>query len=155
MKNYLTIIFLLFPASGMAEWEPVAEVGLGVFYNRNDNLVMVGGREDAGEFLGQPTYQQVDLGHWQGPNSATFIGYAKGFRFGSQSSQFRVSTGASLISDTGDRLSTGFQFYEQFMLYKELGNVELSISYRHWSNAGIKLPNWGMDFASARIIINW
>lgn len=155
MKKTIAMFLILFPITGMAQWEPVAELGLGVFYNRDDKLIMVGGRKDAGEFLGQATYQQLDLGHWQGPNSASFIGFAKGFKFGGKAGLFRVSTGTSLISDTGDRLSTGFQFYEQFMLYKELGNIELSLSYRHWSNAGIKLPNWGMDFASARIIINW
>jgi len=52
-------------------------------------------------------------------------------------------------------LSTAFQFYEQAMVRRQFGNHGIALSYRHWSNAYIKRPNYGMDFLGVQMDLNW
>lgn len=84
------------------------------------------------------------------------VGIARGIQWDQGDGLFiRLSTGTSLISDTSIRLSTAFQLYEQFMAQKNLGNLSIAVSYRHWSNASMKRPNLGMDFLGGHLEYKW
>ena len=132
------------------------EISQGALYNRNSDLVLLGYTQPAPEFLGQKSYRQINVGAWDGPISASIVGIARGIQWDHGNGSFiRLSTGTSLISDTSYRLATAFQFYEQFLIQKNVGNLSFSLSYRHWSNAFIKRPNYGMDFLGGHIEYKW
>jgi hypothetical protein len=65
-----------------------------------------------------------------------------------------VGLGASYKTETDELDSTHWNFAEQLALRWDRGHnvpsVELSI--RHWSNAGIRLPNRGQDFAVLTLV---
>ena len=147
---------LLWVSVASAQPEIILEAATGVFYNKESNLLLLGVTTPARPFLKQKSYHQLNIGGWDGPRSATFVGFSKGFQWDLPNTTLRVSTGASLISQTSDRLSTAFQFYEQFMINFRLSkSASLGLSYRHWSNANIKLPNDGMDFAGIQTELKW
>jgi len=83
------------------------------------------------------------------------VGVARGLQWDRENLHVRLSTGVSLISETSEMLSTAFQFYEQAMVRKQFGNHGIALSYRHWSNAYIKRPNYGMDFLGVQMDLHW
>lgn len=52
-----------------------------------------------------------------------------------------ITAGIGLNTKNAPRVSSGLQFTEQFRVQKGI----FSIDYRHFSNAGIKKPNLGLD----------
>lgn len=162
-RTFLTLLAgLLFNATSVASMDIPAqpdlslEISPGAFYNRESNLVLLGYTEPAPTLWGEKSFRQFNLGAWDGPGSASIIGFSRGIQWDQGNGSFiRVSTGTSLISATGVRLSTAFQFYEQFMIQKNIGNLSFSLSYRHWSNASIKRPNYGMDFLGGHVEYSW
>lgn len=60
--------------------------------------------------------------------------------------------GVSLLDDThfaGKNVSTHYQFEDRLGLVADLGNnTSLALRYLHYSNAGFKSPNPGLDFIS-------
>ncbi len=163
MKRIVMIVAgLIFSGTGAASIELPEppeislEISQGTFYNQNSDLVLLGYTESAATFLGQKSYQQINIGAWDGPISASIVGVARGVQWDKGNGSFiRLSTGTSVISDTSYRLSTAFQFYEQFLIQKNVGNMSFSVSYRHWSNAFIKRPNHGMDFLGGHLEYKW
>ena len=132
------------------------EAANGIFYNKESNLVLLGVTVPADPFLNQKSYHQFNVGRWDGPCAASFIGLSKGLQWDFENTFVRLSTGGSLISDTSYRLSTAFQFYEQFMINFSFNKSStIGLSYRHWSNAYIKEPNFGMDFAGVQVQLRW
>ena len=147
---------LLWFSAASATPELSLETGAGIFYNKESNLVLLGVTEPAPRFLNQKSYHQFNIGHWDGPCAASFIGLSKGLQWDFDNSFVRLSTGGSLISDTSYRLSTAFQFYEQFMINFSFDKSStIGLSYRHWSNAYIKEPNFGMDFVGVQVQLKW
>ena len=147
---------LLWAGVASAQPEITLEAATGVFYNKESNLLLLGITAPAGSFLNQKSYHQLNIGGWDGPRSAALIGFSKGLQWDFSKTILRVSTGASLVSQTSDRLSTAFQFYEQFMINFRLSkSATIGFSYRHWSNANIKRPNFGMDFAGIQTQLKW
>jgi hypothetical protein len=157
MRSALIVFVILFFASGAqaASWEKSLELSAGVFFNEGSNLVLLGVSKQAKDLLGQRSYWQLNAGFWGGEYNANLLGIARGVQLGTRKTFVRLSSGVCLISKVSDRLSTNFQFYEQLMVYRRLGAVGLGLSYRHWSNGSIKMPNWGMDFAGAQLDLNW
>lgn len=146
---------LLVTSTAWGEWERAAEVATGVFYNQDSSLVVMSATAPSRPFLGQNSYYQLNVGSWGGPYAASFVGFAKGLQWGRSNMYVRLSSGGSLISATSERLSTSFQFYEQLMVHRRIGRGGVALSYRHWSNAGLKKPNLGMDFIGLQIDIDW
>jgi len=59
--------------------------------------------------------------------------------------------GVSLINDThfaGKNVSTHYQFEDRFGFVADFGNTKAALRYLHYSNAGFKSPNPGLDFIS-------
>ena len=60
--------------------------------------------------------------------------------------------GVSILDDThfaGKNVSTHYQFEDRLGLVADLGNdTSLALRYLHYSNAGFKSPNPGLDFIS-------
>ncbi|MCQ8877144.1 acyloxyacyl hydrolase [Pseudoalteromonas shioyasakiensis] len=62
--------------------------------------------------------------------------------------------GFSLINDTyfaGKNVSTHYQFEDRFGFVADFGEVKAALRYLHYSNAGFKRPNPGLDFISLSI----
>jgi hypothetical protein len=150
MKYGLLMLSLLFIHSAQAV-DMAMEIGSGTFYTKDTNLLLVGITAPADPFLGTNSYHQLNIGGWTGPRNASVVGVAKGLQWDFAHTYVRLSTGGSLISNTSDRLSTAFQFYEQFMIRYNAKGLNIALSYRHWSNANIKEPNYGMDFLGLQI----
>lgn len=132
------------------------ELAAGVNGNWKSNLLLVGLTREAGTFLGLPTYQELNIGGWGGGEYVSSVaGIAQGLRIPFGATLFEVSTGGSYVSETSRRLSTEFEFYEQFVLRRDIAGTNLALSYRHWSNAGIRYPNRGMDFIGFGLSHSW
>ncbi|MCG7533526.1 acyloxyacyl hydrolase [Pseudoalteromonas sp. OOF1S-7] len=59
--------------------------------------------------------------------------------------------GLALLDDTqfaGKNVSTHYQFEDRLGLVYQLDNANIAIRYMHYSNAGFKSPNPGLDFLS-------
>lgn len=143
---------LAWPLSGLAE--VTVEVGTGVGYT-DSRLILFGVTQPSASVFGVETYTQYNFGAWDGRRETSVIGAAKGLQWRLGTSLMRLSTGASLISNTGGRLATNFEFYEQLMLQQRIANVDIAVSYRHWSNADLKEPNLGMDFIGLQMEQKW
>lgn len=148
------VLVALFWAS-IAHAEFSIEFATGVHHTDDANLLLVDFTRSARPLFGQSSYWQYNAGAWSGSRRAYIIGIARGLQWDKRNWHFRLSTGVSLISNTSDMLSTAFQFYEQVMAQRRVGNHGVALSYRHWSNANIKRPNYGMDFLGVQVDINW
>ena len=111
-------------------------------------------------------YWDVGLGYWHNgdfPNrnkSVTEIGLTPVFRFQNNSLvglYGELGVGAHLQSDTtiGDKtMSTAFQFGSHVGVGYRFGvkqAFDLCVRYQHLSNASIKKPNDGINFAQVRL----
>lgn len=64
---------------------------------------------------------------------------------------FEAGIGVSLINDThfaGKNVSTHYQFEDRLGLVADFGKTKAALRYLHYSNAGFKSPNPGLDFIS-------
>lgn len=137
-----------------AHAEVTVELGAGVGYT-NSNLLLLGYTEPTRPLWGVRTYTQYNIGGWDGRREASVLGVAKGLEWAFGKARLRLSSGASLISETNSRLSTNFEFYEQLMLQHRIADFDIALSYRHWSNANLKSPNLGMDFVGVQVEHSW
>lgn len=132
------------------------EIGGGLNNTRNSELVLLGLMYDNAPLFGIDSYTQVNLGGWRGRTEAATVGVAKGLRWQWGDTRVHASLGGSLVSDTDDaQLSTAFQFYEQLAVQRQFGDIGAALSYRHWSNGGIKKPNGGMNFLGVEFAYRW
>ena len=144
-------LFHLSSAYAYDEPEISMEVGTGIRNTESTNLYLLGVTVPARPLFDTKSYVQYNAGGWDGPNKSSLVGIARGLQWNNKNTRVRLSTGGSFISDTSNRLSTSFQFYEQFMIEHKSGNSTVALSYRHWSNAYMKLPNLGMDFLGLQV----
>ncbi|MEO2267365.1 acyloxyacyl hydrolase [Pseudoalteromonas sp. YIC-656] len=64
---------------------------------------------------------------------------------------FEFGIGLSLLNDTkfaGKDVSTHYQFEDRIGVVYKLDKAEIGLRYLHYSNAGFKSPNPGLDFIS-------
>ncbi|MDQ9091505.1 acyloxyacyl hydrolase [Pseudoalteromonas haloplanktis] len=64
---------------------------------------------------------------------------------------FEAGIGVSLINDThfaGKDVSTHYQFEDRLGFVADFGKTKAALRYLHYSNAGFKSPNPGLDFIS-------
>jgi len=138
-----------------ANAQVTVEVDPGVMHATDATLVLLGFTVPAEPLFGTDSYYQFNAGGWTGSTSAYLIGVARGLQWDFKRTTVRLSLGASLISDTSELLSTPFEFYEQFLIERHIRGLDLGLSYRHWSNAGLKTPNVGMNFLGLQIQVTW
>lgn len=150
----ISLIFLLPWCFDGACAETLIEIGTGL-NSADSHLVLIGIAVPAAPLFNTTSYYQFDAGGWSGPRHSLTAGVARGLEWEFGDKVLRFSLGASLISDTSDRLSTAFEFYEQLMLRKDVGGFSVALSYRHWSNGRIKRPNVGMNFIGVQIAVEW
>jgi len=63
-------------------------------------------------------------------------------------------SGVGLITNPDSILGSGFQFFHDFAVgVKDDRNVGVGFYYKHISNAGIKMPNYGRDFFGIEFFI--
>ncbi|GIZ52866.1 acyloxyacyl hydrolase [Noviherbaspirillum aridicola] len=109
-------------------------------------------------------YWDLTLAQWRGSRyrdiggrsqELAVLGITPVFRFQSDSRKgfyIEAGIGANLLSERydndGKRFSTRFQFGDHVGLgYVFANNLDLGLKIQHFSNAGIKKPNPGVDFA--------
>jgi len=113
------------------------EIAAGIHHTEDATLLLLNLTRPADPLFGQRSYWQFNAGAWSGEHEASVVGVARGLQW------------------DREKLSTAFQFYEQAMVRKQFGNHGIALSYRHWSNAYIKRPNYGMDFLGVQMDLNW
>ena len=65
-----------------------------------------------------------------------------------------LGLGGSYKTQENDLSSTRWNFAEQLGLrLTPNGRLTLELTFRHWSNAGLKLPNRGQDFATLSFVV--
>ena len=113
-------------------------------------------------------YWDLTLAQWRGSHSQKISGNTQNlaavgimpvFRFQNDKQKgfyVEAGVGAYLLSDhydnNGKQLSTHFQFGDHLSAgYVFLNNLDLSLKVQHFSNASIKEPNDGVNFAIVRI----
>lgn len=131
------------------------EVAAGINGSRSSRLVLLSVAREAGTLMGLPSYQTLDLGGWDGRYDAAVAGVAQGLRLPAGRTLVEFSLGGGYVSQTSDRLATAFEFYEQLTLRREIIGIDMAVSYRHWSNAGLRQPNRGMDFVGFVVTRRW
>lgn len=112
-------------------------------------------------------YWDASLMQWRGDRfqnipgntqNLTAIGITPVFRFQNDSLKgmyAEAAIGAHLLSDlydnNGRKLSTRFQFGDHLAIgYVFQNNLDLGLKIQHFSNGGIKQPNYGVNFAIIR-----
>lgn len=148
----LALWLSLFGAPAVADVTVELATGLGY---TNSNLLLLGVTQPAAPIFGMRSYTQYNVGAWDGRREAQVLGVAKGLQWRFGSSEVRLSTGGSLISETNSRLGSVFEFYEQLMFKQRIASLDIAVSYRHWSNANLKSPNLGMDFLGLQLEQKW
>jgi hypothetical protein len=158
-KHLLPLLGALWVASAHAATNDVeftVEVGAGANHTRHTDLLLLGITRASAPLFGVDSYVQFNAGGWRGRYDTATVGVARGLQWQWGGTRLRASLGGSLISDTEeDRLSTAFQFYEQFAVQRRIGDVGAALSFRHWSNGRIKLPNGGMNFLGLEFEYRW
>ena len=111
-------------------------------------------------------YWELDAGYWDGQgglnDSLADIGFTPVFRFQSNASSgiqpyVEGGIGAHLLSESqinSKDMSTSFQFGDHIGAGLRFGNKlewDLGYRYQHFSNAGIKKPNPGINFHQIRL----
>lgn len=152
MRLSIPLLFSFLGSAARAEMS--VEVGRGVVYT-DGTMVLLGLTVPARPVFGASSYWQYNLGGWDGRRETSVGGLARGLEWHLPDTLFRLSSGVSLISATNGRLSSTFEFYEQFLVQKRFADTNIALSYRHWSNANIKLPNLGMDFVGFQMEKKW
>jgi lipid A 3-O-deacylase len=104
---------------------------------------------DTGKLTG---FHVLSLNHWQGrDDSVNAIAYSPVFVyqfFKASVSYVKLGVGAAYLSASviqTRNLSSRFQFEDQIGVGWQWGSHNLSLSYMHYSNAGFKHPNNGID----------
>lgn len=113
-------------------------------------------------------YWDMSLAHWRGSRyrdtsgrsqDIAVLGITPVFRLQSNTLKgfyAEAGIGAYLLSELydndGKRFSTAFQFGDHVGIGYVFGNnLDVGLRIQHFSNAGIKKPNPGVDFATLRI----
>lgn len=104
---------------------------------------------DSGELTG---FHAVSLNRWQGSGDAVnAIAYSPVFVYRINTAPvtyLKFGIGVAWISDTRiltRNLGSHFQFEDQLGIGWQMGIHDLSLAYMHYSNAGFKHPNDGID----------
>ncbi len=99
-------------------------------------------------------YHELSLNYWDGDHDdITGIAYSPVFTMNFHTDvaykpYLEAGIGAALISDTmidGRNMSSAFQFEDRFGIGVKRGDFDLHLRYMHYSNAGLKEPNDGID----------
>lgn len=140
----------------------VSEVSVAYGRTHDDiDVGRIGIRRDFGRWLKNPTgwfslYGEGSLNEWkQGSDKIYTFGLSPVFIYYFGKPEYKIrpyiegGVGGALLSDTeigGYRqFSTAFQFEDRVGIGIQVKNVDLCFRYMHYSNAGIKQPNDGID----------
>ena len=105
-------------------------------------------------------YWDLQLGQWDGASNVTDIGLTPTFRFEPSSGYgpyVEAAIGFHYLSSKniagGKQFSTHFQFGDHIgagYRFGDKGRYDIGVRLQHLSNAGIKRPNPGINFALVR-----
>lgn len=152
MLKYLVVLLLFI--SGSAYADPYASFLLGVFNSTGAKFLQVGYRGPIG--LGFD--YQTELGLWVDPQgngrvSSGYIATQIGLQAGDLV-KVHVFVGPCLITSPDLYLGGVFQFTEDFFIGLSGKNSNtIGVKYKHFSSAGIEMPNLGRDFVGIEVSI--
>jgi hypothetical protein len=155
MFTKVLLLFALAATVSPAQAELSVSVGNGL-NTTNGSLILAGLRFSANPLFGKTSYYELNAGGWDGDYGTALVSGARGIEFGGERWRVGGSVGVSLISNTSAALGSAFQFTEHVQVSYRLGRTsELGAFYRHWSNASLKEPNLGVDFAGFITSYRW
>ena len=147
------LIALLFSSQVFAG-DFVGKYGVGVFVPDSASPVEVklfsAGYQDT--FLKDLLLYQVEAGvfadaHGDGRKSSGFVASSAGLRVAPSVIYAEMLWGIALISSPDSMLSTPYEFTNDTAIgIHDARGRAFGIGYKHFSNAGIQLPNKGRDF---------
>ena len=162
-KWFLILILCVFTMNSVAEDAPFFdEVSIGIGESKdNIHIYRLGGKinfestwykSDYGWFSG---YYEASMHYWEkGSEQIYGVAFSPVFVYyiGEKSDTFQpyveAGIGAAYISKTkinGRNMATHFQFEDRIGLGFKTGSYDFNARYMHYSNAGIKKPNDGID----------
>lgn len=149
--QYLILLFL--PFTAFAYHGVFTRIGLGLNNGENNSiasnkLLSVGYQAPLFSYFDY----QLEAGGWVDPigggrESSFFVDAAIGLSIIQPSFYMKFFFGPAFITQTDIRLSTPYQFNEDIEIgIKDDRGVCMGLEFKHFSNAGISLPNAGRDF---------
>lgn len=158
MKKFVVLLLLM---SGMAYGQNDQQVvtgGIGVFNSGKNTLsetkmLSYGIQED----LWGPLKQRGTIGGWlddahNGKKDSAFIAGQLGFEVDNNGWIGGVFSGPALISSPDALLGGIFQFMDQISFgIQDKHNSYFGVFYRHFSSAGLEMPNIGRDLIGVEI----
>lgn len=136
-----------------------ADVSLGLFHNGSPGPANVKfGQIGHRDFIGFGLFNQYEGGGWvqttnsEGKKSSAYVADQIGLQV-DNGLVARIATGPSIISSPDSFLGGNFQFTEDLFLgLKDAGNGNtIGFKYKHFSSAGLEMPNQGRDFGGIEI----
>lgn len=139
----LITLFLLISVISEASDSLVFRTGVDMTRYKSGSLFSLGIQNKINEYF----VYKTDLGFWADSDSSRktspFVGLTLGPKLGDYAGfNFNCQAGIMVIGYPDSVLSTPFQFTEECAV----GYKEVSLGYKHISNAGIKEPNYGRDY---------
>lgn len=130
------------------------ELGDGNFRSHGDALFL-SWRRPASLLFGWESYTEYAVGVWSGPDRNETVTLLRGLRVDLGRDVFAASLGVGYVAERTKNLDTHLQFVARVALGRPLGNYEISLAQRHYSN-GQKLFGWsgrnrGENFLSVEL----
>lgn len=162
-KWFLTLTFCAFTVISFAEDTLSFDaVSLGVGESKDHiHIYRLGGKNDfsstwfESDYGRLSGYYEASLNYWEkGSDQVYGVAFSPVFVYymGSRSNTFQpyveAGIGAAYISETkikGRNMATHFQFEDRIGLGIKIGDYDFNTRYMHYSNAGIRKPNDGID----------
>ena len=148
----LYILFTLFAFSAHAEFSGFVGIGDGTLKHQAfERTVSLGWVIHPGDAF----FVKPEIGGWIGGFGmpSYFVGVPLGFQvwIPATGAFCHMAVGPSWISNPDSELSSHLQFDTEFGFGLQSDKAEIGLIWKHFSNAGLKLPNQGRDFLGLQL----
>lgn len=157
------LVYAIVSSLTHARADDYLDFSIGMFSNGRPSpadvkMVEIGHRD----FLGLGFFNQYEGGGWiqvqegDGRRSSAYAADQLGLEV-SDGLVIRIATGPALIGTTDTYLGGHFQFTDEVLLGvedKSTGSI-IGFKYKHFSSAGLEMPNQGRDFGGLEVTIPW
>lgn len=150
MIGAIGIVAALLAANSLARAEELSIALGGGNLRSHGEAAFVAWRRPAASLLGSASYAELALGAWSGPDGNEAVTLSRGVRVPVAAHYFSASLGLGYVAERTERLGTHLQFVARLAFSRPLGDYELAIAQRHYSNGqllfGWSGPNRGENF---------
>jgi len=115
---------------------------LGLFKSKGSQALFVSYQKDSSPIFGLDSFCEVMLGSWNGGKRNNAIALSKGIRWNFHGKSYACfKPGGAYVTHTSSNTGTHLQFALDFALGTRRENIDLSVSFKHFSN-GKKIFHW-------------